>query len=86
MVDIRTTKMVYFALCQSIINYCIIAWGGAGKVHMLEVERAQRVILKVGAGLPYQYPTSHLYERWDVLSVRQMFIMTVLLKTFPVGL
>lgn len=78
--DKRVITMVYNALCQSLINYCITSWGGATKTHLLEVERAQRAILKVAAGLPFRHPTSELYKYWDLLTVRQSFILLTTLK------
>lgn len=72
--------MVYFALCQSLIEYCITSWGGAAKTHLIKVERAQRVLLKVGAGLPFRFPTEELYKKWDILSVRQTFILLTVAK------
>lgn len=78
--DQKTIKMVYFALCQSLIEYCITSWGGAAKTHIIKVERAQRALLKVGAGLPFRFPTVDLYRSWDVLTVRQSFILLTLAK------
>lgn len=78
--DRRTIKMVYYALCQSLIDYCIISWGGAAKTHLMEAERAQRAILKVAAGLPYRFSTVDLYKKWDVLSIRQTFVLHTVLK------
>lgn len=75
---IRTT---YFALCQSIISYCIAAWGGSSKTYMLQLERAQRAVLKVGTFRPLTFPTVELYTSWKVLTVRQLFIMHTLLYT-----
>ncbi|RVE47350.1 hypothetical protein evm_007949 [Chilo suppressalis] len=40
-------KSVYYALCQSLLSYCITNWGGVPKTTLLKLERAQRVILKV---------------------------------------
>lgn len=78
----RTTmRMVYEALVQSIISYCITTWGGACKTKMIILERAQRMILKVCLTKPRLFSTSKLYEETQVLTVRQMYIMrTVLLK------
>ena len=72
--------MVYYALCQSLIDYCITSWGGAAKTNLIEVERAQRAVLKVGAGLPFLYPTVDLFKHWDVLTVRQTFVLRTVLK------
>lgn len=78
--DRKIIKMVYFALCQSLIEYCITTWGGAAKTHLIQVERAQRAILKVGAGLPFRFPTNELYKEWDILTVRQTFILLTVTK------
>lgn len=70
-----TLKSVYFALCQSLITYCIKCWGSATKTFMIRVERAQRSILKVLLHKPLRYPTSELYKNCGVLTVRQLFIL-----------
>ncbi|KAJ8710915.1 hypothetical protein PYW08_009430 [Mythimna loreyi] len=72
-------RVVYLALCQSLIQYCIVAWGGSTKTHMLKLERAQRALLKVGWRLPYRFPTAELYEKCMVLSVRKLFILNLVL-------
>lgn len=77
----KIIKTVYFALCHSLLEYCITTWGGAAKCHLLAAERAQRVLLKVAAGLPYLFPTAELHKVWNILSVRQTYILrTILLK------
>lgn len=76
----QVIKMVYYALCQSLVEYCITSWGGAAKSLLIEVERAQRAILKVGRGHPFRYPTDALYREWDVLSVRKLFLLHIALK------
>lgn len=78
--DRRIIKIVYSALCQPLIDYCVTAWGGAPKSNLIEVERAQRTILKVGAGLPFLYPTCDLYKNWEILTVRQTFILNIVLR------
>lgn len=79
--DHSTIKMVYLALCQSILGYCLTSWGGSAKTHLIVLERAQRAILKVSAGLPYRFPTTELYEKWGVLTVRKLFLLQVILTT-----
>lgn len=78
--DKKTVKMVYYALFQSSMDYCISSWGGAAKTHLIQLERTQRCILKVSAGLPYRFPTEILYRNWEVLTVRQSFILQTILK------
>ncbi|KAG7303928.1 hypothetical protein JYU34_010842 [Plutella xylostella] len=71
----RLLIQTYKALCECIIGYCICAWGGAAKTHMIVLERAQRAVLKVMLYLPKLHPTDALYkEDTKVLSVRKMFI------------
>lgn len=79
-VEYSTLKTVYYALCQSIISYCITAWGGASKTHILKLERAQRALLKVITFKPFRYPTKNLYDDCQVLSVRQLFILHTILR------
>lgn len=78
--SIDLLRTIYFALCQSLITYCIDCWGGASKTYLLEVERAQRSVLKVMLKKPYRYPTNSLYAESSVLSVRQLFILNQALK------
>lgn len=78
--DPKVVKQVYFALCQSILTYCITTWGGAGKTMLLTIERAQRAILKVSTFRPFLFPTNLLYKSCEVLTVRQLFIMGIVLK------
>lgn len=68
-------KSIYFALCQSLLLYCVTCWGSAAKTYMLLVERAQRSVLKVMLRKPYRYPTIDLYRDIGVLNVRQLFIL-----------
>lgn len=73
-------KMVYFALAQSLLSYCITVWGGTFGTHMLKVERAQRCVLKVMLNRPYRYPTAELFSACSVLTVRQLFVMQIILR------
>ncbi|PZC80993.1 hypothetical protein B5X24_HaOG213647 [Helicoverpa armigera] len=44
--EFQLLRSIYQALAQSIISYCITAWGGACKSYMISLERAQRSLLK----------------------------------------
>ncbi|CAB3220285.1 unnamed protein product [Arctia plantaginis] len=76
--DVDLLLGTYRALCECIIRYCICVWGGAGKTYLLTAERAQRAVLKVLMYLPYRHPTTAVYEKAGVLSVRKMFIYEIL--------
>ena len=47
---------------------------------MLEVECAQRAMLKVIFSLPFRYPTVLLNQKAEVLSVRKLYILRCLRK------
>lgn len=78
--DSHIIKQVYLALCQSVLTYCISTWGGSAKTTLLNLERAQRAILKVSTFRPFQFPTNLLYKKCEVLTVRQLFILNTVLK------
>lgn len=73
-------RTVYQALCQSIISYSITCWGGAAKTHIINLERAQRILLKVALFKHYRFPTTEVYKLTDVLTVRQLYILQTILK------
>ncbi|KAJ8721247.1 hypothetical protein PYW07_002022 [Mythimna separata] len=64
----------YRSLCECIIRYCICAWGSAGKTYLITAERAQRGVLKVLLHLPFRHPTTVVYEKAKVLTIRKLFI------------
>lgn len=72
-------RNVYFALCQSLVTYCISCWGGAAKTLMKPLEIAHRAILKVATFRPILFPTTELYKSWNVLNVRQQYILHIVL-------
>lgn len=51
----KNVLKIYTSLAQSIISYCIPVWGGATKTKILELERAQRSLIKVMYFKPYRY-------------------------------
>ncbi|KAL0852748.1 hypothetical protein ABMA27_012569 [Loxostege sticticalis] len=65
------------ALGQSLINYCILAWGGVCSSFLIPLERAQRGVLKIALNKPMRYSTTALYKETGVLSVRRLYIMRV---------
>lgn len=78
--DSKTIKNVYLALAQSTLSYCLSSWGGAAKSKLIELERAQRLILKVSLFKPRLYPTTALYQLAEVLTVRQLFVLLIILR------
>lgn len=75
-----TLKLVYSALCESLLTYCNTIWGGANKTSFLLLERAQRAVLKVMFKKPFRYPTTQLYIDSKVLTVRQLYVYRTVLR------
>ena len=73
----RLLNKIYTALTQSVITYCITVWGGASKIKFLDLERAQRSLIKVMYFKPFRFPTVDLYRISDLLSVRRLYILYV---------
>lgn len=73
-------NQIYISLAQSVLVYCIPVWGGAIKTKFLELERAQRSLLKVMYFKKYRYPTEDLYSLSGLLTVRKLYILHAVLK------
>lgn len=71
---------MYKALGESVIRYCILAWGGAAKSRLICLERAQRMLLKIITFKPFLFSTYDLYQEFKVLTVRQVFLHNLILK------
>jgi hypothetical protein len=71
---------IYIALAQSILIYCIPVWGGAAKSCFMDLERAQRSLIKVMYRKPYRFPTESLYNISKLLSVRKLYICNTTLS------
>lgn len=74
-IGFESLKIIYYALAQSVLSYCIVSWGGCVKTQMLRLERAQRAVLKVLLNKPIWFPTSELYSLTQLPTVRQLFIL-----------
>lgn len=79
-VDPALLKRIYQALCQSLLTYCLSSWGGICKTTLKSVEVAQRAILKVSTFKPMCFPTVTLFQLCEVLTVRQLFILKIIMQ------
>ncbi|KAF9813272.1 hypothetical protein SFRURICE_017004 [Spodoptera frugiperda] len=67
----KTLRIIYLGLCQSVLQYGIAIWGAAAKSTLIEVERAQRAVIKVALRKPFRYPTDLIYKDFE-LSLRKV--------------
>lgn len=75
-------KNIYISLCQSVLTYCIQAWGGIATTHLISLERAQRSVIKVMLSRPIRYPTEKLYKESKLLSIRRLYINASVSATY----
>ncbi|KAG7313027.1 hypothetical protein JYU34_000107 [Plutella xylostella] len=71
---------VYISLAQSVTMYCISIWGGTFKTKFIELERAQRSLIKVIFFKPYRYSTELLYSNSHLLTVRKLYVINIILR------
>ncbi|KAH9634971.1 hypothetical protein HF086_016532 [Spodoptera exigua] len=77
---IPVLRTLYLGLCQSVLRYAIAVWGGAGKSTFLEIERAQRSVIKVMVKKPFRYSTDALYNEFPVIRARNLYILNATLR------
>lgn len=77
--NIKLLKLVYNALVESILRYCIIIWGGSynNAIHNLEV--SQHIIIKIIFKKENKYSTDLLYNETGLLNIRSLFIHSCLI-------
>lgn len=78
---IRMLKTIYFALVESILNYCIAAWGATNKTIIEPLKITQKYILKVMLNKKKTYSTENLYVESNVLQINQLYIKSVVRYT-----
>lgn len=75
-------RNIYCALAQSLLQYAIVGWGGAFKVHISPLEVAQRKLIKIITKKPQDYPTQELFKDFKVLSVSNIYKKNSLLQIY----
>jgi hypothetical protein len=73
-------KEIYISLVQSVLTYCLPIWGGAAKTRFIDVERAQRSLLKIMYFKKMWFSTDKLYQLCNLLSVRKLYIRNCVLR------
>jgi hypothetical protein len=71
-------KLIYFSYAQSVIQYGIRAWGGALNTHFKKLFIIKKYIIKTILGKPRLYPTRDLFNEFQVLTVRQLYIKNLI--------
>jgi hypothetical protein len=75
-------KKTYFAYVQSVLQYGIIAWGGTYKTLLDPLVVTQKAIMKTALRKTQRYPSELIFDEFQVLDIRQLFIRTTLKYTY----
>lgn len=78
--QVEQMKILYHALAESHINYCIIAWGAATNNHINNLQVIQKTILKIIYKKHWSYPTQNLYAETKIFDTRQLYCQTLLIR------
>lgn len=76
--DKSISKLLYTAYVQSILQYGLLAWGGAAGCHIGRLFVVQKHIMRAALGKPRLYPSSELFREFDVLTLRQLYIKSLI--------
>lgn len=71
-------RTVYFSYVQSILQYGILAWGGASSAVLEPLAVTQRAIIKTILNKGKRYSTQTLYNDFPVHTVRKIYLKTLL--------
>jgi hypothetical protein len=76
--SLRHCRSVYYAYAQSLLEYGIVAWGGASVNTLRPVTVSQRALIKALLSKKQRFPTTLLFQEFPVLNVKQLFIKNLL--------
>lgn len=83
--DILSKKnllMVYDALAESIMRYCIITWGGLYNTLLHNLEVIQNTLIKILFKKEKRYSTELLYDNTGLFNIRKLYTYQCLLWMF----
>lgn len=72
-----TLKTVYFSLCQSIMSYGIVVWGGCSKTIIEPLIKAQKLIMRTIYKVNYIHPTKDLFNDFKVLNIKSLYVKNI---------
>lgn len=73
---------VYYAMVYSIIQYCIIIWGGTANKYLNPLYVGQKYILKIIKRKPMRYPSSLLFEDCQALKLHSIYKLELIKWAF----
>ena len=78
----KEIRSIYYAYVQSLLNYGILAWGGVGISLLNSLSVVQKSIIKIAFKKHKQFPSNQLFLETKLLSIRQLYIKSLLTYTY----
>lgn len=78
----KLLKTVYYAYVQSLLQYGILAWGGAFKCYKSVLATLQNSVIRAALNRPLRYSTSLLYDEFKVFTINQLYTRALALYIF----
>lgn len=70
----KLIKILYNALVESILRYCIVVWGGAYNNAQLNLSICQNTALKIIFKKERRYSTTLLYKHTETLNIKSLYV------------
>jgi len=84
--DIKTLRVIYLALAQSVFSYGISIWGCTYSTHINVIFSTVNLLIKIILGKPKLYPTSSIYSKLKVRTIIQVYERASLLYMYKVNI
>lgn len=78
----KNMLILYNSLAESLLRYCIVAWGAAFNTTTQILQRTQNVILKIILFKNWRYNTEQLYKDTNVMNLKLLFSYQSLITVF----
>lgn len=74
--------MTYSSLVESVLRYCITAWGGAFNTTLNTLQVTQNTILKIILKKDKLFTTIRLYNENEIFNIKSLFIYQCIIKVY----
>jgi hypothetical protein len=72
---------IYFAMVQSLVQYCIVTWGGAYSNLMTPLNRTLNILLRIILDKDRYFHSDKLYRIFDVPTIQDIYIFKTCIFT-----
>jgi len=69
----NTLILLYNALIQPYLAYCIIIWGHTYKTHISRIHLLQKKIIRIISNSTYRAPTAMLFKSMKIMTIYQLY-------------